>query len=95
MLPHPTDETKCMSAEALRYSVQCDGSKELNTAQNTVAVVTCLRLVHIHVQDYISFSLQIINQSADTPAICHEYIQQVVNTVTCSYRNKITVPNSL
>lgn len=60
-LPDPTDETSCMSAEALRHSVQCNGSKGLNTVQNTVAVVTYLWLVHIHFQDCFSFSLQIIS----------------------------------
>lgn len=71
-LPDPTDETIYMFAEALRCSVLCNRSKELNTVQDTVAVVTYLWLVHIHFQDYISFSLQTITQSADKPAICQD-----------------------
>jgi len=84
-----------MSAEALRYSVQSTMSKELNTMQNTVAEVTYLWLEHNQFQDYISFSLQIITQSADKPAICQEYIEQAVNSVTCSYGSKMKFSNSL
>lgn len=63
--------------------------------KNTEAVVTYVWLVHIHFKDCISFSLQIITKSADMPAICQEYIQRVVNTVTCSYGNRIKFLNSL